>query len=394
MCEITRKTAPRALRRGRLPDPFTASLYSASPYRGCAHACRYCDGRAEKYYVQGDFEREIEVRSNLPELLAAELAGLRDRGAVSLGSGVTDAYQPAEAGEGLTGDCAKLLAEAGLPLVVLTKSDLILRDLPLWRAVAEKSSCLVLITITTLDERVRAAFEPGAPSSARRLEVVRELSAEGIPVGVLLMPLLPYIGDGEAEVGGLLAAAKQAGAVLAAPGGLTLRPGRQKDLFLETLAGFEPSLGSRYRELYSEERPSGAPVGSYTREVRPVWKRMLDQLGLPFMVPHSVHRRLLGPQDSARVLLCHMGELYAARGVPTGPLKAAAARYDRWLAGERTAFRRRRTLPRTWLEDRYRAALSSGEMEAVLGNRKLAGFLRRLDAEDLVFDYVDLEARK
>jgi hypothetical protein len=207
------------------------------------------------------------------------------------------------------------------------------------------------------------------------------------------MPLLPWIGDGEEEAGRLFAAAKEAGAVLVAPGGLTLRPGRQKDLFFDTLLSFEPALVPRYRQLYAEERPSGSPLGSHSRKTRPVWKRLLEDLRLPFLVPHAVHRRLLGPQDSARVLLCHMGELYAARGVPTGPLKAAAERYDAWLAGERTAFRRRRTLPRIWLEDRYDAALESGEMERILDNPKLARFLRRLEADNLVFDYVDLEAR-
>ena len=369
------------------------SLYSAAPYRGCGHGCRYCDGRAEKYYVEGDFEREIEIRKALPGLLAEELRGLRDRGAVSLGSGVTDSYQPAEATEGLTASCARLLAEAALPAVVLTKSNLILRDLDVWKEVAAKSACLVMITITTLNETLRSCFEPGAPSSRDRLEAVRVLSASGIAVGVLAMPLLPVLGDGEEEAASLFAAAKTAGARFVTPGGLTLRPGRQKDLFLETLAGFEPGLLPRYRELYAEERQSGAPLSSYTAGRHEAWKRRLDEFRLPLLVPHEIHRRLLSAPDSARVLLRHMQELYAARGTRTGSLKAAADRYDAWLASERTTFRRGRSLPRTWLEDRYDLALESGELAKVLANPKLADFLKRLRQENLVFDYLDLASR-
>ena len=261
------------------------------------------------------------------------------------------------------------------------------------KEIAEKSACLVMITVTTLDEAVRSAFEPGAPSSAKRLETVKTLTRAGIDVGVLAMPLLPELGDAEDRTAELFLAAKEAGAVFVTPGGLTLRPGRQKDLFLSALAAFDPGLVERYRELYAEERASGSPLNSYTAGLRRLWKKQLDELFLPFLIPQAVHRKLLSAPDSVRVLLRHMVELYAARGVSTAALRDAGDRYDLWLAGERTTFRRGRSLPRGWLDDRYDLALSSGEMDRVLANPRLAAFLKRLRKENLAFDYRDLKSR-
>ena len=100
MSSFTEIEAKSGLSRARLPDAFLVSLYRAlAPYRGCGHGCAYCDGRAERYYVDGDFERDIAVRRNLPERVALDVAASREYGAVCIGSGVTDVYQPAERGQ-------------------------------------------------------------------------------------------------------------------------------------------------------------------------------------------------------------------------------------------------------------------------------------------------------
>ncbi|HTO22070.1 MAG TPA: radical SAM protein, partial [Spirochaetia bacterium] len=225
-----------ALRRAPLVDAFLCCRYSFSPYMACGHGCAYCDGRAERYWVQGEFDRDIVVRENIAALLAREVPRLRERAPVALGSGITDAYQPLERSRGLTAECARILAEHDLPACVLTKSSLVARDLDTWDAVNRRAGFILNLSIATLDESVRRQFEPGASSIAERLETVRAFRARGIPVGVMAMPLLPFISDGDLEVRALLRALKDAGVVYVMPAGLTLRPGRQKDFFLQRLA--------------------------------------------------------------------------------------------------------------------------------------------------------------
>ena len=385
---------PRALRRGFRPDPFTYSLFACAPYRGCGHGCSYCDGRAEKYYVEGDFERDIVRRSDLPTRLHAELSRLREWGALSLGSGVTDAYQPCEGEDRLTRQIAQVLVglpEEGLrplPVVILTKSARILEDLDLWTRINAQASVLVLVSITSLDERVREAFEPGASPFRDRLEVLRRFKAAGCLTGALVMPLLPGLTDDPGELTMLFRELEAIGVDFALPGGLTLRPGCQKEHFLAALRHTRPDLESLYRDLYREDRPSGAPAAEFRR----AWSERLGQVprSLPWMLPHASVRRLMEPHDELVVLFSQMGELYRERGVDTRPLRQAALRYDAWLKERRTAFRRRRSLPPGWLAVSLEQAAKSGELARILANPKLARFAERVILERALLDPVTL----
>lgn len=382
------------LRRGHAPDPFTYSLFACAPYRGCGHGCSYCDGRAEKYYVEGDFERDIVRRLDLPARLRVELARLREWGALSLGSGVTDAYQPCEGEDRLTRQVAQVLAslpEEGLrplPVVILTKSARILEDLDLWVRIHAQASVLVLVSITSLEERVREIFEPGASPFADRLEVLRRFKAVGCLTGALVMPLLPGLSDDPGQVAALFRELEEIGVDFALPGGLTLRPGRQKAHFLEVLRHARPDLVPIYGEAFHEDRPSGAP----TAEFRRAWHERLGQVPrhLPWMLPHAGLRRLMEPQDELAVLFSQMVELYGERGVDTRPLRQAALRYDAWLKERRTAFRRRRTLPPEWLSAALAQAAKDGELGRVLANSKLARFAERVVLERALLDPVTL----
>lgn len=380
----------RALRRGDLPDNFTRSLYGLAPYRGCAHGCRYCDGRAEKYYVEGDFERDIAVRNWLPGLLASELPALREPGMVAIGSGTTDPYQPVEERERIVGRCAGLLADAGTPVTVMTKSDLVLRDLDAWRRVNERSLFVLLVSITTLREDVRAAFEPGASTVPARLSAIRAFKAAGCAVGALAMPLLPGITDDEEGIRALYEELAAVGVDFVMPGGLTLRPGRQKNLYLDTLGRERPDLMEAIRRMYREDRPSGRPV----REAEEVLHRTLAAVRrdfrMPFLLPHRVYSRALPRYDSFRILLRDMAELYADRGVDTRPLRSSADRYDEWLIGLRRVFRRKRSLPGSWLAERFEEAEADGELDRVLDNRRLSGFARSVLREGASLDYQTL----
>ena len=169
--------------------------YSFSPYMACAHGCVYCDGRAERYYVEGDFERDIVVRPNLPELLASELPKLRERGFISIGSGISDAYQPIEAENRIMARCAEVLAAHDHPVTLMSKSALALRDLDAWKAVNDRTRFMMLVSLTHADDGTRQVWEPGASSVDDRIEMLRRFSEAGCATGVLAMPLLPEITD-------------------------------------------------------------------------------------------------------------------------------------------------------------------------------------------------------
>jgi len=380
----------RALRRGVLPDNFTHSLYGLSPYRGCAHGCRYCDGRAEKYYVEGDFERDIAVRDWLPDRLAAELPVLREPGMVSIGSGTTDPYQPVESEAGVVGRCAELLANTGTPVTVMTKSDLVLRDLDAWRRVNDKSLFVLLVSITTLREDVRADFEPGASPMEARLKTLKAFKDAGCTVGALAMPFLPGITDDEEGIRALYEKLAGLGVDFVMPGGLTLRPGRQKDLYLRTLEEVRPGLLGSVRDLYREDRPTGRPVREAEENLCRTIASVRRDVTLPFLLPHWVYSRVLPACDAFRVLLRDMAELYADRGVDTRPLRRAADRYDAWLIDLRRFYRRKRSLPGSWLSERFEEALESGELDRVLDNRRLSGFARSVLREGATLDYLTL----
>lgn len=378
----------RALRRASLPDPFTNALYACSPYRGCGHGCSYCDGRAEKYYVEGDFARDIVAREWLPDVLSRELATLREWGALALGSGVTDVYQPCERTARLTRRTVEAVADmpdrsraggvAPLPVVVLTKSSLILRDLELWQRIHSRAAVLLLVSITTLDEGVGRVFEPGASSVAERLEVLAAFKAAGLTTGALAMPLLPGITDTAASIETLYETLAEAGVAFVMPGGLTLRPGRQKTHFEAILGRAHPELVGLYQDAYREQLASGSPLASCRRELERRVASTRRRLGVPALLPHACVRRLLEPHDELWVLFAQMGQLYGERGVDTRRLRAAADRYGDWLKGLRTQLRRRRALPASWLPERFHGAAGSGELATVLGNEKLARFADRV----------------
>ncbi len=393
--EEGREKAPRAklLRPADIPDNFTRSIYKIAPYRGCAHGCRYCDGRAERYYVEGDFERDVEIRSGIPARLAEELPTLRERGMIAFGSGVTDPYQPLEAEKSITGDCARLLAQSSsaFPALVMTKSSLVLRDLRYWAEVKARSGFVLLVSLTSLDEAVREIMEPGASSFASRLEAIKAFKAAGCAVGVLAMPFLPGITDRPESIRRLYSACADAHVDFVMPGGLTLRPGRQKDFYIRALAASRPDLVEPTLAIYREERASGAPISAASRELFSATGRIRREFSMPFLLPHKAFSRFLPPHDALAILFRDMLELYADRGIDTAALRESASDYDRWLVDLRRVFRRKRSLPDTWLEDRFSEAIGDGELEKVLRNERLYRFSASVLQEGGRLDYLTLK---
>jgi DNA repair photolyase len=381
----------RVLSRTDLAQTFIPSKARFSPYRACEHACKYCDGRAEKYFVEGNFERDVVVRRNLPDLLTQELEKLREPTIVSIGSGVSDPYQPVDCAEKLMARSAAVLEEMSMPATVMTKSSLPLRDIETWSSLNRKKQFFLIVSLTTLDDSIREVFEPYSSPVSERLNMLRTFKARGCRVGVLAMPLMPYITDTEENVHALWKELADIGVDFAMPGGLTLRPGIQKQTFMATLQQFSGDLVSRYRDIYREDRPSGAPANDYYHNIMQRNAALSQQHGIPPEVPHYTYRNLLPVYDEVYLLLSHMVSLYRTRGIDTHRLESSLKLYVEWFMEHKRYFNRHRKQKFTELEDLIREKCRNGTMEGVLGNRKLAAFVSQVALERLVFDYTKLE---
>lgn len=380
-----------ALRKGLLVNGFNLGKYGFSPYAACGHACSYCDGRAEKYFVQGDFGSDIVIRRNLPEVLDAEFAKLREPGIVSIGSGISDPYQPVEADERIMERCASLIAKHGYAATLLTKSALILRDIDIWKEVHAKRGFILMLSLVFTNDTERRLFEPAASSVEERLEVVRQFRMAGIPVCILAMPLLPYIADTYEKAGTLFNTLTSLGVNCIVPGGLTLRPGRQKDTYLDVIRKHYPHLRAEYEKLYHENRPSGACIAAYSKDCTRRMVSLLAPLHIPLGLPHNLYKNLLPMYDEVLILMEHMEYLYANRGIAVAALKSSRAKYAVWLETEKRSFNRKRSMPYQAIEEKLRALALTNELENVIGNEKLARFLGQIIIEQKTFDYLTLK---
>jgi DNA repair photolyase len=220
-----------------------------------------------------DFEKEIVVKVNAPEVLRAELARPSwKREHVAMGTN-TDPYQWVEGRYRLMVGIWEALRDAANPCSVLTKSPLLLRDLPLMLEIAERTSITACLSIPTLDEKAWRATEPHTPNPRARLEAVAELNRAGIPTGVLIAPLMPGINDAPHQVEPLLQLANQAGATSIGGVALHLR-GEVRGIFMDWLRAQRPDLLPRYQELY--RRGAYAPAEERERLTRMVRRRGAD----------------------------------------------------------------------------------------------------------------------
>jgi DNA repair photolyase len=174
---------------------------SVNVYRGCEHGCAYCFARPTHEYLGFsaglDFETKIMVKEKAPELLRAELSKKSWKPQVLAMSGVTDCYQPIERALQLTRRCIAVLAEFRNPLAVITKNHLVTRDKDLLAELARFNAVAVTISVTTLDSELAKKLEPRASTPSRRLAAIEELSSAGIPVRVLMAPIIPGLTDHE-----------------------------------------------------------------------------------------------------------------------------------------------------------------------------------------------------
>ncbi len=197
-------------------------------YRGCSHGCVYCDSRSKCYHFTHDFE-DIEVKQNAPELLEEALRKKRKRCVIGTGS-MCDPYIPIEKELCLTRRCLEIIDRYNFGAALLTKSDLVLRDLDLLSSINKKAKAVVQMTITTADDELCKILEPGVCPTSRRVQVLRECKERGIPTVVWLSPLLPFINDTRENIDTIAGFCAEAGvkAILCFGIGLTLREGNRE----------------------------------------------------------------------------------------------------------------------------------------------------------------------
>lgn len=252
--------------------------WTVNPYRGCSHACTYCFARKTHEYLDldsgRDFDAEIVVKINVAEVLRRELARPTwRREPVALGTN-TDPYQRAEGRYSLMPGIISTLTESGTPFSVLTKGTLLRRDLPLLAEAAASVPVTIAMSIAVFDDALQKTLEPGTPSAAARLGVVRAAADAGFRPTVFLMPILPHLTDAPAQLDDALGRIKDAGAARVIVGALHLRPGA-KEWFWSWLERERPDVLPRYRGLYPGVS-SYAPAGYrklLAERVRPLLRR-------------------------------------------------------------------------------------------------------------------------
>ena len=218
-------------------------------YRGCTHGCVYCDSRSLCYKFTHPFE-DIEVKRNAPELLERILRSKRKK--IMIGSGsMCDPYQPCEEKLMLMRQCLELIDRYGFGATVITKSDLVLRDMDLFQSINKKAKSVVQMSLTVADDSLSKKLEPNVCTTSQRYKALKEFQKHGIPTVVWLMPILPYITDIKENVSTILNYCVDAGVkgIICFNIGMTLRDG-DRDYYYRALDRHFPGLSDIYRKKY------------------------------------------------------------------------------------------------------------------------------------------------
>ena len=218
-------------------------------YRGCTHGCIYCDSRSTCYQINHDFE-DIAVKINAVQLLEKALSRKRNRCMIGTGS-MCDPYLHAEKELGLTRKCLEVINRYNFGVGVLTKSDLVMRDIDLFKSINSKTKAVVQMTLTTFDDELCKKIEPNVCPTSSRIEVLQEMQKAGIPTMVWLSPFLLFINDTPENIESLLDASLSVGVkgIVCFGIGVTLRDGN-REYFYSRLDKEFPGLSDCYRKRF------------------------------------------------------------------------------------------------------------------------------------------------
>jgi len=245
-------------------------------YRGCQHGCIYCDSRSTVYGMVHEFE-DIAVKENSLQLLEDALR--RKRRACMIGTGsMSDPYMPLEGQLQYTRKALELIYKYGFGAALITKSNLVLRDIELLKAINQRAKCVVQMTLTTYDDALCRVIEPGVCTTSERVKALRALRDAGVPRVVWLCPILPFIYDTEENLSGLLEYCEQAGVkgIINFGMGLTLREGN-REYFYRALDRHFPGIKEKYIRAYGNSYMLESPRG---RELTELFHRRCELAGI------------------------------------------------------------------------------------------------------------------
>lgn len=233
-------------------DNWFGINYNMNIYQGCCHGCIYCDSRSNCYQII-DFDR-VRAKENSTEIIKNELRSKRNKGVIGTGA-MSDPYNPYERKLMLTRKALEEIDSNRFGVAIATKSDLVVRDIDILKRIQSHSPTLIKMTITTYDDNLCKKIEPSVCESSRRFEAIRKLSDNGIYVGVLLMPILPFINDSEENIKNIIKKAYESNAkfVFSYGLGVTLRQ-NQRQYYFDQLNKLFPgnNLPQRYINTYKD----------------------------------------------------------------------------------------------------------------------------------------------
>ncbi|MBN1465141.1 radical SAM protein [candidate division KSB1 bacterium] len=311
--QVTEIEAKSILRKQKKVESWFVSRYGMNLYRGCSHNCAYCDGRAEKYQVEGEFGRDVAVKKNAIEVLQRELDPQRrrkplKRGFVFVGGGVCDSYQAIELRYESTRQALELIARYDLPVHMLTKSTQIERDFELLRRIHDRSRAIISMSFSSADDAISAHFEPGASRPSHRLKTLAKFKKAGFPIGMYLMPALPFITDSPAKIAETVQSAKDIGIDFIIFGGLTLKAGRQQHHFYAVLRDYDASLIPKYEDIYSSN-PWGEARKDYYYSIQNTFAEIASSLQIPVRIPPFIWHDFVDETDRVVIILEHIDYL-------------------------------------------------------------------------------------
>jgi len=290
-------------------SPDISFRWSINPYRGCEHGCAYCYARPTHEYLGFDaaldFETKVMVKYRAAELLKNELSRSSWKGDPIAISGVTDCYQPAERRFQLTRACLQVMHDARQPAMIVTKNALVTRDLDLLAPMAAANVVNVSISLTTLDEKLARSMEPRTSTPAARLRAMSTLAEAGVPVQVMVAPVIPGLND--REIPALLEAAKEAGASAASYVLLRL-PLTVEPVFLQWIEDNYPLAAERVEAHIRRTRDGGLNSGQfgermrgqgpYAEQIASVFKVFKRKTGLDQRLPKLDSRQFTPPPNA------------------------------------------------------------------------------------------------
>jgi DNA repair photolyase len=280
--------AKSLLSKPHVADSWFHMNRSLNAFRGCEHGCVYCDGNSEYYHVD-NFYSHIRVKENAAEVLRKELKKLGftsqseletetlwsfldeedarrlaekvpRRIVIGACGGVSDGFQQAEREHKVTYRILETLLDYGLPVFILTKSDLVLEYIDLLKEIHNKSFVNLVFTITLADDEDQKIFEPNAASTSERFAALKEFRKSGFHGGVMATPIIPTIGDNIENMTQLAKETKNAGGEFIQFGGMTLKPGRQKDYFMRVINRRFPENFDSIERIYENNNTYGQPI--------------------------------------------------------------------------------------------------------------------------------------